>query len=135
MSSKFRALAAGVCLALPALAASAGELSYKSRGYGGPLYVGPNFEAGGQHETPLYGSKPGSQRPAAKRAPAVAKSHKAPEVDTETSSPAAAETSTGNDSSTASGASETTDTAAAPASAPCKKYDPTTGTTITVPCE
>jgi hypothetical protein len=54
------ALVTGLVLGLTSLTASAGELSYESRGYGGPLYIGPNFQQGGQHETPLYGSGSGS---------------------------------------------------------------------------
>ena len=54
------ALAIGLILGLTSLTASAGELSYESRGYGGPLYIGPNFQAGGQHSPPTYGSESSS---------------------------------------------------------------------------
>jgi hypothetical protein len=54
------ALATGIVLGLTSLTASAGELSYESRGYGGPLYIGPNFQQGGQHAPPVYGSGSGS---------------------------------------------------------------------------
>jgi hypothetical protein len=50
------ALTIGLILGLTSLTASAGELSYESRGYGGPLYIGPNFQQGGQHSPPTYGS-------------------------------------------------------------------------------
>ncbi len=53
-------LVIGLILGLTSLTASAGELSYESRGYGGPLYIGPNFEQGGQHAPPTYGSQSGS---------------------------------------------------------------------------
>ena len=42
-------------LALMSAGASA-QVSYESRGYGGPLYIGPNFQQGGQHAPPVYGS-------------------------------------------------------------------------------
>ena len=54
------ALAIGLILGLTSLTASAGELSYESRGYGGPLYIGPNFQQGGQHSPPTYGSESSS---------------------------------------------------------------------------
>ena len=54
------ALAIGLILGLTSLTASAGDLSYESRGYGGPLYIGPNFQQGGQHSAPTYGSESGS---------------------------------------------------------------------------
>jgi hypothetical protein len=50
------ALTIGLILGLTSLTASAGEPSYESRGYGGPLYIGPNFQQGGQHSPPTYGS-------------------------------------------------------------------------------
>lgn len=49
-----RLVLAAVCLALTPACASAGGLSFESRGYGGPLYIGPNFQQGGQHSTPTY---------------------------------------------------------------------------------
>jgi hypothetical protein len=97
------ALAAGVFLALAAVPASAGELSYESRGYGGPLYIGPNFQGGGQHSTPMYGAKPSMERPAAKRARSLVKRHQAPperetstakETETAKETPASTEAST-----------------------------------------
>jgi hypothetical protein len=50
------ALAIGLCLSLTTAPASAQGPSYEGRGYGGPLYVGPNFHDGGQYSTPIYGS-------------------------------------------------------------------------------
>lgn len=73
------ALAVGLCLALSTASASAGELSYESRGYGGPLYVGPNFQQGGQHSPPVYGPKSSSQeRATTKRMRGASKSRMAP---------------------------------------------------------
>ncbi len=53
------ALAAGICLALAAGPAAAQN---EGRGYGGPLYVGPNFSTGGQSTTPDYGAKPAKKK-------------------------------------------------------------------------
>ncbi len=63
-------------LASLALMASAASAQNESRGYGGPLYVGPNFEKGGQHTTPDYGFK-SSKKAVIKRE--VVKPHKAPQ--------------------------------------------------------
>jgi hypothetical protein len=52
---KIRLAAAALCFALVPAAASA-QTSYESRGYGGPLGIGPNFQQGGQHAPPVYGS-------------------------------------------------------------------------------
>ena len=60
------ALATSFCLALAAGPALAQNPSYEGRGYGGPLYVGPNFEQGGQHAPPVYGTKPAKKRAAIK---------------------------------------------------------------------
>ena len=49
------AIAAALCLAAAIGSVSAQAPSYESRGYGGPLYVGPNFQQGGQHAPPVYG--------------------------------------------------------------------------------
>ena len=46
---------AAASLALMSAGASA-QVSYESRGYGGPLGIGPNFQQGGQHAPPVYGS-------------------------------------------------------------------------------
>lgn len=93
MSRTNVALAVGLCLALTTVSASAGALSFESRGYGGPLYVGPNFQGGGQHSPPSYGPKSSSQeRATTKRERSTAKSRKAPatrEANTEKASPAA----------------------------------------------
>jgi hypothetical protein len=52
---KIRLSVAALCFALVPPATSA-QVSYESRGYGGPLYIGPNFQQGGQHAPPVYGS-------------------------------------------------------------------------------
>ena len=52
---KIRLAVAALCFALVPAAASA-QVSYESRGYGGPLGIGPNFQQGGQHAPPVYGS-------------------------------------------------------------------------------
>src|ERR1700681_1346183 len=54
------ALAIGLSFALTTASASAQQgPSYEGRGYGGPLYVGPNFQQGGQWSPPVYGSGQG----------------------------------------------------------------------------
>jgi hypothetical protein len=51
------ALAIGLSFALMTAPASAQSgPGYEERGYGGPLYVGPNFHEGGQYTHPIYGS-------------------------------------------------------------------------------
>jgi hypothetical protein len=120
-----------------ALMASAASAQNESRGYGGPLYVGPNFEKGGQHTTPDYGFK-SSKKAVIKRETAkvrkapvsreVATTKEAPPVaaEKEAAAPAAADTSK---------ASPATETAASSGPATCKRFEPTAGQTITVPCQ
>lgn len=132
------ALAAGICLALAAGPAAA--QSNESRGYGGPLYVGPNFSTGGQSTTPDYGAKPTKKKKATVARERVApKPRKAPvdkDVATEKSSEPAAEKST---ASTVAEKPATADAAtsetAATSPATCKRFDSTAGQTITVPCQ
>lgn len=140
------ALAACLILALAPLPVWAGDS--ESRGYGGPLSVGPNFETGEQHDTPTYDKKSTAKHPTKKRGSTVAKRKKAPaakDADTEESTEAAkapssetvedAGTSTESATSEPAGATSPTETAAGTSPPPCKKYVPTLGTTITVPCE
>lgn len=55
--SRTRLAVAAVSLALMSAGALAqGAPSYESRGYGGPLYIGPNFHQGGQSAPPTYDS-------------------------------------------------------------------------------
>ena len=55
--SKTSLTLAAACLALMSVGASAQDnSSYESRGYGGPLDVGPNFHQGGQSGPAIYGS-------------------------------------------------------------------------------
>jgi hypothetical protein len=128
-----------ICLALTAGPGLAQNPTYEGRGYGGPLYVGPNFQTGGQHTAPTYGKKPAkksvavpTQRPAAKVQKAKPEkkevaTKKAPKPEQEeTSAPAVAEKPAAADATTSETATTT------PAS--CKRFDPTSGQTITVPC-
>jgi hypothetical protein len=135
------ALAAGICLGLTAGAALAQNPTYEGRGYGGPLYVGPNFQTGGQHTAPTYGKKPvkksvavPTQRPAAKVQKAkpekkeVATKKAAPQtVKEEPATPAVAEKPAAADATAAETAATTPAT--------CKRFEPTSGQTITVPCQ
>ena len=71
---KIRLAAAALCFALVPTAASA-QTSYESRGYGGPLGIGPNFQQGGQHAPPVYGSvrnAPTASRAIARRSTSTA---------------------------------------------------------------
>lgn len=151
------ALAAGLCLVLTTVSVSAQGPSYESRGYGGPLYVGPNFQQGGQWSPPSYGPKSSSQeRATTKRARSTAKSRKAPaeqEANTEKASPATEDSSNAKtaetENSTISSASlqaDTTDAetnaepgpkaeAAAASPATCKRFIAAAGKTVTVPCD
>jgi hypothetical protein len=54
--SRIRIAIAAASLALMSAGASA-QVSFESRGYGGPLGIGPNFELGGQHSAPVYGGQ------------------------------------------------------------------------------
>jgi hypothetical protein len=76
MAKVVLAIAAAFLVAMTAIASA--QDSYKSRGYGGPLNVGPNFEAGGQYTPPSYGPKSSSEkRYQKKRAYRAAKERKA----------------------------------------------------------
>jgi hypothetical protein len=74
------AITAAVLAAMPALAAAQG-LSYEGRGYGGPLYIGPNFKDGSQRSIPVY--EPGAPKKSQKkkRSYRAAKPHKKPDVE------------------------------------------------------
>lgn len=169
-------IAAASLASMTAIAGAQGP-SYESRGYGGPLYVGPNFQAGGQHSPPVYDSKPTTRERDRKRvnkapakrstpAPAASETAKAPaktepqaKAVTENSSIAAA-SATKVETGTAAGAPQSenstiaraarssaetasTKTAGTDGAAPtpetnnvgCKKYFPTAGMTLSVPCE
>jgi hypothetical protein len=176
------AIAAGFLLAMTASAGAEGP-SYESRGYGGPLYVGPNFQAGGQHGPPIYDTNPSSrEHHKKKRTYEAIKSHKAhpekeketdtaksvpeksapekDEVESENSSIArastgadepsggkvAAKAGTENENSSISAVELTTGTTAEKSTAAsdtpktttnvgCKKYFPTAGMTLSVPCD
>jgi outer membrane biosynthesis protein TonB len=141
------ALATSFYLALAAGPALAQNPSYEGRGYGGPLYVGPNFEQGGQHTPPVYGTKPAKKRAAAKppretsKAARKAASKKDTTPDTteqkaDQASSSVAPSADPADSSTGTttGASTSTGTATSTATT-CKRFDSTAGQTITVPCQ
>jgi hypothetical protein len=144
--------ATAVVLGCAALAgsASAQGLSYESRGYGGPLYVGPNFQQGGQHAPPVYGQGRTKTERASDRPERSAKTRKgAPsrEAKSEKSTPAAktaAKTDNAADAENSTIAAAHvghTDTAAStldgapPAPVTCKRYVAAVGQTVTVPCD
>lgn len=170
----------GLCLALTIASASAQGPSYESRGYGGPLYVGPNFQQGGQWSPPIYGSgsRERSYSTERHRAPQriervqrkprsddenvkTAKSAPEPSKDkaqnensgivsiasnkdkvapvTEFAKSDATKTDTAK-TDTAKSRSENSTIASVASTptktpAPCKRYFPTVGLTITVPCD
>jgi len=181
--AKFVLAIATACLAAMTAFAAAQGPSYESRGYGGPLYVGPNFKSGGQYTPPSYGPKSSSRarHRKRKRAYQATKERKAraaktvdtakatpvdKEVESENSSisslagdtdkisvPKKTETAKGTqneNSSIAHAAADTDaekDTAESAAVAKeddeskrarkvdCKKYFPTAGVTLSVPCD
>ncbi len=175
MAKATLAIAAALLVALTTLVpapAGAQSPSYESRGYGGPLYVGPNFQGGGQHSTPTYDRKPSSKRYKKKRTYRATKSRKTDtskkteqakaspadeSVKSENSSISRAATggdAPGNDdtatvqnenSSIAAGEISTGSTpkknasgiepASASRNVGCKKYFPTAGMTLSVPCD
>jgi hypothetical protein len=170
-------LAAASFAAMTITAAAQGP-SYESRGYGGPLGVGPNFQAGGQHSPPVYGGSSSSKKHRKKPTYQATKPQKERVRETETaksttkSSPAEAETENssitavggqpgksdiGKSVETAKGGVETENSSISSASLEtattssdtsrtaaetkpkqnvgCKKYFPTAGMTLTVPCD
>lgn len=137
------ALAISFCLALAAGPTLAQNPSYEGRGYGGPLYVGPNFEQGGQHTPPVYGTKPAKKRAAAKpRRETPKAARKAPskknaipastEQDSTGVAPSADTTNNVTSTTTETPTSNGTTTSTATT---CKRFDSTAGQTITVPCQ
>ena len=139
---------AAALLAVMTVFASAAQAGSKSRGYGGPLGVGPSFGA-----TESYGAKDYSPKHYKKKrvrsAPKKHKARPAKEVDTAKTTPIEKEAE--NENSDISGASLETEeaaeettvkTEAKPKDEPkttknvgCKKFFPTIGQTLTVPCE
>ena len=141
-------------LALMTVVASAQGPSYESRGYGGPLYIGPNFQQGGQNAPPVYGHGSSKAQGATTQRSRNDKSRKTPtthEATTEKSKPApkAAASDTvkaavtdkaDTENSTISSAVVQTDasgtgskTEAAPPT--CKRFVAAVGQTVTVPCD
>jgi hypothetical protein len=148
------AFAAGLCLAAATVSASAQGPSYESRGYGGPLYVGPNFQQGGQHAPPVYGQGRSKSERATTRRSHTAKSRSAPatrEAKTEkpSSTPksesadaakSAGDKKADSENSTISSAALQSDSntgAKAEVATPvtCKRYVAAVGQTVTVPCD
>jgi hypothetical protein len=128
-------------------AAWAESPSYESRGYGGPLYVGPDFKSGKKTESP---TKKRVQRATRKRAPvAKAPVAKQPEPEAAAAADAVSENSSiagaSPDAGTPAGGGaskpvQTTggasgDAAQANRKLGCVKYLPTAGITASVPCE
>lgn len=148
------ALAAGLSLAAAIGPVSAQAPSYESRGYGGPLYVGPNFQQGGQYAPPVYGQGTSKSERATTRRERSAKAHKAPSTrEAKTEKPStpkadnadAAKSATvkkaDSENSTISSAALQSDVASSgtktDASTPvtCKRYIAAVGQTVSVPCD
>ena len=90
------AIAAASLTAMTIVAAAQGP-SYESRGYGGPLYVGPNFQGGGQHSPPIYDGSSSSKKPYKKKRVYQAtkpRKEQAKETDTAKSAPKSSPTDT-----------------------------------------
>lgn len=166
------AIAAAGLAAMSVLAAAQGP-SYESRGYGGPLYVGPDFQHGGQHSAPIYEPNASKKRHKKRRTYRAKRSNKkratrqtetaksAPEKDapekggvkSENSSISRAadgqagssdkvDTATIHNENSSISAAEIDTGATSKKAAPkikknvgCKKYFPTAGVTLSVPCE
>jgi len=179
MARAHLAIATAFLVAMTVFAAAQGP-SYESRGYGGPLYVGPNFQAGGQHSPPVYSPNSSTRKHYRKRRvhrPTTARRQRATEK-TETAKSAPEESDVHSENSSLSRASSDTKKAAqqkttestttiedenstisraavetgttsqeekaasAAKDAPkasktvgCKKYFPTAGMTLSVPCD
>jgi len=70
--SKTNVALAAACLALATASAAVQGPSYESRGYGGLLYVGPNFQQGGQWSPPFTDrARNGQKAPNATARPSV----------------------------------------------------------------
>ena len=138
------AIAAG-SLALATAVASAGELSNENRGYGGPLYVGPNFNSSDSYKPQRPAPKPYTvERSSPKRVSKSQETHKATTSDetdtTETTpakKPAEGEGSTASDPTASSELlkTETAGDGAKTGDVGCKKYSPEIGAAVSVPCE
>ena len=181
MTRRRLAIAAAACLALTPVCASAQVgigLSFESRGYGGPLHIGPNFKSNTQEpsarkaynrSTPRKVTRARKAQPrqdveTAKSTPAAPAKDKAQSenstiasvatedtVETsiaattpnaEATKPAPAKAQVENSTiasvaadTTAATAQSETASPATKTSAGCKRYFPTVGQTITVPCD
>ncbi len=190
--SRTRLALAPVSLALMAAGALAqGAPSYESRGYGGPLYVGPNFQQGGQSAPPVYDSsrsveryrapqrldrvqrkrtnddaetakktpEPSKESTESKEAKAQNENSSIVSISTDKPAPAAETPKTDtakadaaksrNENSTIASVASSATAKAAPAKAEvtkadtdgtgkptgCKRYFPTVGQTLSVPCD
>jgi hypothetical protein len=181
MSKAFFAAVAVLLLLMAPLTTTVCAQSYESRGYGGPLYIGPNFQQGGQHAPPVYNSGPSrsrsyddgdgeatSKRRATRshkqRKPETTTAKKSKPVEPAPEKPAKSEakptdtaaiepktkTRIEGENSSLTRASDIKSTAEASPAKPvpskrasedsgkgvgCKKYFPSAGMTLTVPCE
>jgi len=170
--------AAAACLALTPVCASAQVgigLSFESRGYGGPLHIGPNFKSNTQEpsarkaynrSTPRKVTRERKAQPrqdveTAKSTPAAPAKDKAqsenstiasvatedtvetsiaattPNAEATKPAPAKAQVENSTIASVAADTTAQSETAspATKTSAGCKRYFPTVGQTITVPCD
>lgn len=142
---KNAALAAGLALALASTPAWTQGSSSEGRGYGGALNVGPNFKQGGQNSPPVYGPKTSKERTTPKRniskgkAPAAKEAHTekgSSEKESSTVSSGPVPTTSVDAEASPKADTEPSTTAEAPATpTTCKRFDATSGRTITVPCE
>ena len=145
-----KSILAAACLALMTVLASAGEMSYESRGYGGPLGVGPNFRSSGSGSQQRYSPQRSSRQPARR---ATSKPRPTKEIDTAKTTPATNtnEAEVENENSSIARASLETDETgeqttveaetkptAEPAptnTASCRRYFPSVGKTVSVACD
>jgi len=172
--AKVRLTIAAAFLAAMTVFATAGELSYESRGYGGPLYIGPNFHSN-DSASPKRSRERRTYRRTRQREAQPSRDRTPEKTDTAKASPVKNDGQTENSSLSAPGKDETVETARNTSlngevdsenstlstlgkdeavevntaeretkakkepetskTVDCKKYFPTAGMTISVPCD
>lgn len=137
---------AAVCLALPTACAAGDYMTYEGRGYGGPLGVGPNFNSSKPSAPKHYRKRTYKKRATTRPSNNNTETAKsAPEADVPVKKSVKKDTVNQNSSiATSAGAPAKTavhETGATPAAEPqsatvgCKRFIPSIGETVTVPCE
>ena len=149
MARSILALAAA-CFALPTACAAGDYMTYEGRGYGGPLGVGPNFHSSEpskpkRYRKPRYKpshkpSKNVKKRPAketetAKSAPEKAAPATKDAVSQNSSISTGATTAAGSTQASAQETATKPSSDTETSSVGCKRFIPSIGETVTVPCD